>query len=130
MFTRVVEINAKSGKASELAKTIQEKVLPISPIGAPHEHGSQTALPQSFDSKMVPPRLAGVARHRLVQNARSRSNSLTASLHPECKQTFAVHAPISVHAQTQPHFHINRWASGPSVTHWGILSSHGPVAHP
>ena len=24
------------------------------------------------------------ARHRLVQNARSRSNSLTASLHPEC----------------------------------------------
>jgi quinol monooxygenase YgiN len=29
MFTRVVEINAKSGKASELAKAIQEKVLPI-----------------------------------------------------------------------------------------------------
>ena len=29
MFTRVVEINAKSGKASELAKTIQEKVLPM-----------------------------------------------------------------------------------------------------
>jgi len=29
MFTRIVEINAKSGKASELAKTIQEKVLPI-----------------------------------------------------------------------------------------------------
>src|SRR5580692_2881680 len=29
MFTRVVEINAKSGKASELAKAIQDKVLPI-----------------------------------------------------------------------------------------------------
>ncbi len=29
MFTRVVEINAKSGKASELANTINEKVLPI-----------------------------------------------------------------------------------------------------
>jgi len=29
MFTRVVEINAKSGKASELAATIHEKVLPI-----------------------------------------------------------------------------------------------------
>ena len=29
MFTRVVEINAKSGKASELANTIQEKVLPM-----------------------------------------------------------------------------------------------------
>lgn len=29
MFTRIVEINAKSGKASELAVTIQEKVLPI-----------------------------------------------------------------------------------------------------
>jgi heme-degrading monooxygenase HmoA len=29
MFTRVVEINAKSGKASELANTIHEKVLPI-----------------------------------------------------------------------------------------------------
>ena len=29
MFTRVVEINAKSGKASELANTIHEKVLPM-----------------------------------------------------------------------------------------------------
>jgi quinol monooxygenase YgiN len=29
MFTRLVEINAKSGKASELANTIHEKVLPI-----------------------------------------------------------------------------------------------------
>lgn len=29
MFTRVVEINAKSGKANELANTIQEKILPI-----------------------------------------------------------------------------------------------------
>jgi heme-degrading monooxygenase HmoA len=29
MFTRVVEINAKNGKASELANTIHEKVLPI-----------------------------------------------------------------------------------------------------
>jgi hypothetical protein len=29
MFTRVVEINAKSGKGSELANTIHEKVLPI-----------------------------------------------------------------------------------------------------
>lgn len=29
MFTRVVEINSKSGKASELANTIHEKVLPI-----------------------------------------------------------------------------------------------------
>jgi quinol monooxygenase YgiN len=29
MFTRVVEITAKSGKAHELANTIQEKVLPI-----------------------------------------------------------------------------------------------------
>jgi quinol monooxygenase YgiN len=29
MFTRVVEINAKSGKVNELANTIHEKVLPI-----------------------------------------------------------------------------------------------------
>ena len=29
MFTRVVEITAKSGKAHQLANTIQEKVLPI-----------------------------------------------------------------------------------------------------
>ena len=29
MFTRVVEITAKSGKAQELANTIQEQVLPI-----------------------------------------------------------------------------------------------------
>jgi quinol monooxygenase YgiN len=29
MFTRIVEINAKSGKASELANIIHEKVLPI-----------------------------------------------------------------------------------------------------
>ena len=29
MFTRVVEITAKTGKAQELANTIQEKVLPI-----------------------------------------------------------------------------------------------------
>ncbi len=29
MFTRIVEINATSGKASELANTIHEKVLPI-----------------------------------------------------------------------------------------------------
>ena len=29
MFTRVVEVTAKSGKAQELANTIQEKVLPI-----------------------------------------------------------------------------------------------------
>jgi hypothetical protein len=34
-----------------------------------------------------------VARHRLVQNARSRSNSKTASLHPERNPTCAVHAP-------------------------------------
>src|ERR1700741_5040040 len=42
----------------------------------------------------LPPLLrAEVARHRLVQNARSRSNSKTASLQPECKRTFAVNAP-------------------------------------
>jgi quinol monooxygenase YgiN len=29
MFTRIVEINAKSGKVSELANTINDKVLPI-----------------------------------------------------------------------------------------------------
>ena len=29
MFTRIVEINAKSGKTSELANTIHEKILPI-----------------------------------------------------------------------------------------------------
>jgi quinol monooxygenase YgiN len=29
MFTRVVEINSKSGKSHELANTINEKVLPI-----------------------------------------------------------------------------------------------------
>src|ERR1700730_15112159 len=29
MFTRVVEITAKSGKAHEAANTIQEKILPI-----------------------------------------------------------------------------------------------------
>src|SRR5215813_12785777 len=34
-----------------------------------------------------------MARHRLVQNARSRSNSKTASLHPERNPTCAVHAP-------------------------------------
>jgi len=36
---------------------------------------------------VLPPFPPGwVARHRLVQNARSRSNSQTASLHPECKR--------------------------------------------
>jgi hypothetical protein len=36
---------------------------------------------------VLPPFPPGwVARHRLVQNARSRSNSVTASLHPECKR--------------------------------------------
>ena len=36
---------------------------------------------------VLPPFPPGwVARHRLVQNAPSRSNSLTASLHPECKR--------------------------------------------
>src|SRR5262245_20033876 len=34
-----------------------------------------------------------MARHRLVQNARSRSSSKTASLHPEPNPTCAVHAP-------------------------------------
>jgi quinol monooxygenase YgiN len=29
MFTRIVEINAKSGKVSELANTINDKVVPI-----------------------------------------------------------------------------------------------------
>jgi quinol monooxygenase YgiN len=29
MFTRIVEINAKSGKVNELANTINDKVLPI-----------------------------------------------------------------------------------------------------
>jgi quinol monooxygenase YgiN len=29
MFARLIEINAKSGKANELAKAINEKVLPI-----------------------------------------------------------------------------------------------------
>jgi hypothetical protein len=29
MFARVIEIDAKSGKASELASTIHEKVMPI-----------------------------------------------------------------------------------------------------
>ena len=29
MFARLIEINAKSGKASDLARTINEKVLPI-----------------------------------------------------------------------------------------------------
>jgi heme-degrading monooxygenase HmoA len=29
MFTRVVEVTAKSGKAKDVCKTIQEKVLPI-----------------------------------------------------------------------------------------------------
>jgi quinol monooxygenase YgiN len=29
MFTRIVEITAKTGKSHELAKTIQDKVLPI-----------------------------------------------------------------------------------------------------
>src|SRR5215467_10207735 len=45
---------------------------------------------------VLPPLLLGrVARHRLVQNARSRSNSKTASLHPERKSTCAVHAPAA-----------------------------------
>jgi hypothetical protein len=29
MFTRVVELTSKSGKSKELAKTIDEKVMPI-----------------------------------------------------------------------------------------------------
>mgnify|MGYP001175621025 CR=1 FL=1 len=61
---------------------------------------------------LLPLLLAEVARHRLVQNARSRSNSKTASLHPECKQTFAVHAS-SAYSTTQSHFHVNGWAPGP-----------------
>jgi len=40
--------------------------------------------------------LGGVARHRLVQNARSRSNSKTASLHPECKRP----SPSTLHERT------------------------------
>src|SRR5262249_49610575 len=53
-----------------------------------------------------------VTRHRLVQNARSRPNSKTASLHPECKQICAVHAPAA-YTTTQPHFHVNGWAPSP-----------------
>src|SRR5215831_3093504 len=62
---------------------------------------------------VLPPSLLGeMARHRLVQNARSRSNSKTASLYPECNQSCAVHAHEHT-AQTQTNFHVNGWASGP-----------------
>src|SRR5215831_13573494 len=62
---------------------------------------------------VLPPSLLGeMARHRLVQNARSRSNSKTASLYPECNQTCAVHAHEHT-AQNQTNFHVNGWASGP-----------------
>ena len=53
-----------------------------------------------------------VARHRLLQNARSGSSSKTASLHPECKQIFAVQLHQRTRA-TPPHFHVNGWATGP-----------------
>src|SRR5215468_12021887 len=57
-------------------------------------YGLQTELPHLFDT--------GVARHRLVQNARSRPNSETASLHPECKQICAVHAPAAYTHNSTP----------------------------
>ena len=76
--------------------------------------GGRTHAKKVKHRHVLPPLLlARVVRHRLVQNARSRSNSETASLHPECKQTFAVHAPMSVHLQTRPDFHVNGWAKGP-----------------
>src|SRR5262249_48590902 len=59
---------------------------------------------------------AGVARQRLVQNARSRSNSVTASLYPERKPTFAVHAPWIVPPPTRANFHRKGWAEGPYLT--------------
>src|SRR5215831_3131479 len=52
---------------------------------------------------LPPSQLGGMARHRLVQNARSRSNSKTAPLYPECNQTRAVHGHEHT-AQTQPIF--------------------------
>src|SRR5215472_6915367 len=41
----------------------------------------------------------GVARHRLVQNVRSRSNSETASLHPELPRPLPSHAGSIVHCR-------------------------------
>src|SRR5690242_17961506 len=62
---------------------------------------------------VLPPSLrVGMARHRLVQNPRSRPNSKTASLYPECNQICAVHAP-SAYRTDSTNFHVNRWAGGP-----------------
>ena len=79
--------------------------------------GSGRTHAKKVTHRHVLPRLllAGVARHRLVQNARSGSNSKTASLHPECKQTFAVHAP-SAYTPLNPIFMSMGGPPGPCVT--------------
>src|SRR5437667_5941544 len=54
---------------------------------------------------VLPPSLLGrMARHRLVQNARSRPNSKTASLYPECNQICAVHARSAYSTDSTPIF--------------------------
>src|SRR6202023_728895 len=84
--------------------------IPPSSSLPPKPGSGRTHAKKVTHRHVLPPLLpAEVARHRLVQNARSRSNSKTASLHPECKQTFAVHAP-SAYTHNSTHFHVNKWA--------------------
>ena len=69
---------------------------------------------------LTPLLLGRVVRHRLDPNARSRSNSETASLHPQCKQTFTVHAPSAYTHKLNPIFMSMGGAAGPSVTQNGV----------
>jgi len=53
-----------------------------------------------------------VVRHRLVQKAHSRSNSATASLHPE----FPRSTPTDPTPTRSTYFHCHGWAAGPCET--------------
>jgi hypothetical protein len=57
-----------------------------------------------------------MARHRLVQNARPRANSYTASLHPELPRSLPSHTSLMVHAPIRINFHADGWAAGPCET--------------
>src|SRR5258705_10584784 len=89
---------------------------------------------------VLPPSLLGrMARHRLVQNARSRPNSKTASLYPECNQICAVHARSAYSTDSTPIFmsigglqaHVNSkpsmsatpgFINNPNLRQFGLLS--------
>src|SRR5215469_14133141 len=60
---------------------------------------------------VLPPSRWDGGAHRLVQNARSRSNSETASLHPEPCRPLPSHAGPIVHLPTRPDFHRYGWAA-------------------